>query len=179
MRPPLKLRATAPRRGAVECGLRARAGFVTCQRMISRPRHPGIAVVPDLQPLARHALRQFSIKTAIFRWFPTIWRQHAPADSPGKEAKAGRRFPWRLDSIRGGVTPRAQTYACFETSSGSTQGADEIPWRRRPRCRAFEDCSGAYEPRAYSFFIKRTQSRERAQDLYQELFLRIHRARDI
>jgi len=43
---------------------------------------------------------------------------------------------------------------------------------------AFDELFRRYEPRAFSFFIKRTRSRERAQDLYQELFLRIHRARD-
>lgn len=44
--------------------------------------------------------------------------------------------------------------------------------------RAFEELFQRYEPRAYAFFLKRTGSRERSQDLYQELFLRIHRARD-
>jgi RNA polymerase sigma-70 factor (ECF subfamily) len=43
---------------------------------------------------------------------------------------------------------------------------------------AFGELFGRYEPRAYGFFVRRTGSRERAQDLYQELFLRIHRARD-
>lgn len=43
---------------------------------------------------------------------------------------------------------------------------------------AFEELFRRYEPRAYAFFRKRTGSRERAEDLYQELFIRIHRARD-
>ncbi len=43
---------------------------------------------------------------------------------------------------------------------------------------AFNDLFHRYEPRAYGFFIRRTGSPERSQDLYQELFLRIHRARD-
>ena len=44
---------------------------------------------------------------------------------------------------------------------------------------AFEELFRRYEPRAFAFFVKRTGSRERAEDLYQELFLRIHRARDV
>ena len=43
---------------------------------------------------------------------------------------------------------------------------------------AFEELFRRYESRAYGFFLKRTGSPERARDLYQELFLRIHRARD-
>jgi len=43
---------------------------------------------------------------------------------------------------------------------------------------AFEELFRRYERRAYAFFFKRTGSPERARDLYQELFLRIHRARD-
>ncbi len=43
---------------------------------------------------------------------------------------------------------------------------------------AFDELFRRYEPRAFSFFLKRTHSRDRAQDLYQELFLRIHRGRD-
>lgn len=42
---------------------------------------------------------------------------------------------------------------------------------------AFEELFQRYESRAYVFFLRRTGSPERAQDLYQELFLRIHRAR--
>lgn len=42
---------------------------------------------------------------------------------------------------------------------------------------AFEALFQRYEPRAYVFFLRRTGCAERAQDLYQELFLRIHRAR--
>jgi RNA polymerase sigma-70 factor (ECF subfamily) len=43
---------------------------------------------------------------------------------------------------------------------------------------AFEELFTRYEPRAYAFFLRRTSSPERSEDLYQELFLRIHRARD-
>jgi len=43
---------------------------------------------------------------------------------------------------------------------------------------AFDELFRRYEPRAYAFFIKRTASPQRAEDLYQDLFLRIHRARD-
>ena len=42
---------------------------------------------------------------------------------------------------------------------------------------SFDPLFQRYEARAYSFFLKRTGSPERAEDLYQELFLRIHRAR--
>ena len=42
---------------------------------------------------------------------------------------------------------------------------------------AFDELFRRYEPRAYSYFLRLTRSAERAQDLYQELFLRIHRAR--
>jgi RNA polymerase sigma-70 factor (ECF subfamily) len=44
--------------------------------------------------------------------------------------------------------------------------------------RAFDELFRRYEPRAYAFFLKRTGSPQRAEDLYQGLFLRIHRARD-
>ena len=43
---------------------------------------------------------------------------------------------------------------------------------------AFEALFVRYEQRAYSFYLRRTGSKEQSQDLYQELFLRIHRARD-
>jgi RNA polymerase sigma factor (sigma-70 family) len=43
---------------------------------------------------------------------------------------------------------------------------------------AFAELFRRYEPRAYAYFLRRTGARERAEDLYQELFLRIHRARD-
>lgn len=43
---------------------------------------------------------------------------------------------------------------------------------------AFDELFRRYEPRTYAFFLRRTGSPERAEDLYQELFLRIHRARD-
>lgn len=42
---------------------------------------------------------------------------------------------------------------------------------------AFDELFRRYERRAFAFFARRTQSADRAQDLYQELFLRIHRAR--
>jgi len=43
---------------------------------------------------------------------------------------------------------------------------------------AFEELFRRHESRAYAYFLKRTGSRDRARDLYQELFLRIHRGRD-
>lgn len=43
---------------------------------------------------------------------------------------------------------------------------------------AFNELFRRYEPRAYVFFLKRTGSPQRAEDLYQELFLRVHRSRD-
>jgi RNA polymerase sigma-70 factor (ECF subfamily) len=43
---------------------------------------------------------------------------------------------------------------------------------------AFEELFRRYEPRVFSYFLRRTGSPDRAQDLYQDLFLRIHRARD-
>lgn len=43
---------------------------------------------------------------------------------------------------------------------------------------AFAELFRRYEPRAYAYFLRRTGAPERAEDLYQELFLRIHRARD-
>ena len=43
---------------------------------------------------------------------------------------------------------------------------------------SFGELFRRYEPRIYAFFLRRTGSDERAEDLYQELFLRVHRARD-
>jgi RNA polymerase sigma-70 factor (ECF subfamily) len=42
---------------------------------------------------------------------------------------------------------------------------------------AFEELFRRYEPRAFSYFSRRLASADRAEDLYQEVFLRIHRAR--
>jgi RNA polymerase sigma-70 factor (ECF subfamily) len=42
---------------------------------------------------------------------------------------------------------------------------------------AFEQLFARYERRAYGFFLARVRSPERAADLFQELFLRIHRGR--
>jgi RNA polymerase sigma-70 factor (ECF subfamily) len=43
---------------------------------------------------------------------------------------------------------------------------------------AFEALFRRYEPRAYAYFLRRTGSAEHARDLFQELFLHVHRARD-
>jgi RNA polymerase sigma-70 factor (ECF subfamily) len=43
---------------------------------------------------------------------------------------------------------------------------------------AFDELFRRYERRAFSYFLQRTRSTDRARDLYQDLFLRIHRARD-
>lgn len=42
---------------------------------------------------------------------------------------------------------------------------------------AFEELFRRYEGRAYGYFLKRVACEARAQDLYQELFLRLHRFR--
>ena len=42
---------------------------------------------------------------------------------------------------------------------------------------AFRELFRRYESRAYAYFVRRTGCGQRASDLYQELFLRIHRAR--
>lgn len=42
---------------------------------------------------------------------------------------------------------------------------------------AFDELFRRYEQRAFAYFARRTRSQDRAQDLYQELFLRLHRAR--
>jgi RNA polymerase sigma-70 factor (ECF subfamily) len=42
---------------------------------------------------------------------------------------------------------------------------------------AFAELFGRYERRAYRFFVGRTRSEERAWDLFQDLFLRLHRFR--
>lgn len=42
---------------------------------------------------------------------------------------------------------------------------------------AFDELFRRYERRAFAFFARRTRSADRAEDLYQELFLRIHRGR--
>jgi RNA polymerase sigma-70 factor, ECF subfamily len=44
--------------------------------------------------------------------------------------------------------------------------------------RAFGEIFDRYEGRAYRFFLTRARSQTRASDLYQELFLRLHRSRD-
>jgi len=43
---------------------------------------------------------------------------------------------------------------------------------------AFDALFERYESRAYAYFLRRTRSPERSRDLFQQLFLRIHRARD-
>ena len=42
---------------------------------------------------------------------------------------------------------------------------------------AFDELFRRYEQRSYAFFLRRTRSDDRAKDLYQELFLRVHRSR--
>jgi RNA polymerase sigma-70 factor (ECF subfamily) len=44
---------------------------------------------------------------------------------------------------------------------------------------AFAELFRRYERRAFSYFVKRTLSSARAQDLYQYLVLRVNRARDL
>ena len=42
---------------------------------------------------------------------------------------------------------------------------------------AFDELFQRYEGRVYSYFLRRSRSADRARDLYQELFLRLHRFR--
>lgn len=43
--------------------------------------------------------------------------------------------------------------------------------------RVFDELFRRYENRAFAYFVRRTGSPDRARDLYQDLFLRVHRAR--
>jgi len=43
---------------------------------------------------------------------------------------------------------------------------------------AFQELFRRYEGRAYAYFLRRVRSDAQARDLYQELFLRLHRFRD-
>ena len=63
--------------------------------------------------------------------------------------------------------------------AAASQPADETLMERYADgdATAFDELFRRYEARAYVFFFARTRSSERARDLYQELFLRIHRAR--
>jgi len=66
------------------------------------------------------------------------------------------------------------------TATGDGQGATDETLMERYAAgdeEAFDALFCRYERRAYGFFLKRTGSAERSQDLYQELFLRIHRSR--
>lgn len=66
--------------------------------------------------------------------------------------------------------------------AGSTTEAlpDEVLMARYAEgdAESFEILFQRYEARAYAYFLRRTGLPDRAQDLYQLLFLRIHRARD-
>jgi RNA polymerase sigma-70 factor (ECF subfamily) len=44
--------------------------------------------------------------------------------------------------------------------------------------RAFEELFRRYESRAYGYFLRRVRCEARARDLYQDLFLRLHRFRE-
>ena len=66
--------------------------------------------------------------------------------------------PMRGDDSRGSDEMLMAAYA-----AGDVESFDEL-FRRNERA-------------AYSFFLKRTACPDRARDLYQDLFLRIHRAR--
>ena len=43
---------------------------------------------------------------------------------------------------------------------------------------AFDELFARYQQRAYAFFLRHTRSEDRAAELYQELFLRLHCARE-
>lgn len=64
--------------------------------------------------------------------------------------------------------------------SGSEQDSDERLMVRYADGdpASFEILFDRYEARAYAYFLKHTRSADRANDLFQELFLRIHRSRD-
>lgn len=65
-------------------------------------------------------------------------------------------------------------------SAGVREAADESLMARYADgdIESFGELFRRCEPRIYAFFLRRTGSPERAEDLYQELFLRVHRARD-
>lgn len=68
----------------------------------------------------------------------------------------------------------------YSTHRASSETRDEVLMQRYVDgdSAAFEELFRRYEPRAFAYFLQRTRSTDRARDLYQDLFLRIHRARD-
>jgi RNA polymerase sigma-70 factor, ECF subfamily len=64
-------------------------------------------------------------------------------------------------------------------ATGETIPSDELLMARYAQGdgKAFEELFARYEGRAYRFFLSRTCSEQQARDLYQDLFVRIHRAR--
>ena len=67
----------------------------------------------------------------------------------------------------------------YSTHRASSETPDEALMERYVDgdSAAFNELFRRYEPRAFSYFLRRTRSADRAQDLYQDLFLRIHRSR--
>jgi RNA polymerase sigma-70 factor (ECF subfamily) len=66
------------------------------------------------------------------------------------------------------------------TVAADQSASDEALMARYARgdAQAFQKIFDRYESRAYRYFLTRTRSEARAADLYQELFLRVHRARE-
>ena len=71
--------------------------------------------------------------------------------------------------------------AVTERTAISREASDECLMARYADgdVEGFDELFRRYEARVHAFFLRRTGSAERARDLYQELFLRIHRARDV
>jgi RNA polymerase sigma-70 factor (ECF subfamily) len=67
----------------------------------------------------------------------------------------------------------------MDAEAGGEQSDERLMARyARDDADAFDALFARYERRVYGYFLKRAGSRPRAEDLYQQLFLRLHRARD-
>jgi len=113
--------------------------------------------------LARRELRLWPVVTARCR-----------------ESASSARAHWHASCAWLGLSPCLAAIRMPKDRAVQRDASDETLMERYVNgdAEAFDELFQRYEPRAFSYFIKRTRSPERAQDLYQDLFLRIHRGRD-
>ena len=98
-----------------------------------------------------------------------------------RHLEGGRRVPDRVHlPLVHRVTPRAQPVASRPADGPAAELSDEQLFERYTDGdeRGFHLLVQRYEPRIQGFLRKRLNDEERVEDLTQDTFLRIHRARD-